>query len=694
MGQPGPWRHVMVLEDDVATSARRRLAPVGGEMSQTVTIRLHEIRDRQPRLLGERKYRAGSLVKRSQGGRAALALELLDEAVGRKRGAVVVANATYGSNRLFLEGIRERGLAFVAEVRASELLAISDLYEGTPRVLRTKDVEQLLQEARWNDADVVSPVSGKCIEFSAAELGGATPHRRLPGHLFAAQTGGIAGLHRGTVFGFASEKNGSLGPLVETVAWARWIRPVLRRSLRPAGKPPTGKEPIPRPVAAEQSRIIVRANITLADEQDKRAEQEAGGPALHGVLGATERKLNVIELFAGAGGMGLGFLLANGSRAGYRLALSAEVNPIYVTTLRRNHDDLRKRRADEFLVPSAAAELDLRSSSAREHVASATRSVGGADILIGGPPCQGFSNANRNSWSSANPNNRLVDVFMTYVERLQPRVFVMENVQGILWTPKGGRVSPALSVVDHLGRRMRRAGYIAFPKLLDAVWYGVPQYRSRFFLVGLHQDLGYERDDFGEWGPFPRPTHGPGTGRRYVTVRDAIRDLPQLRNGGGESERDYREPGSSPLNRHDFQAFVRAGAERGIVTDHVTSRHADYVIERYRRIPPGGNWEDILDTMSNYTDVKRTHSNIYRRLRWGKPSITIGHYRKSMLVHPSQDRGLSLREASRLQSFPDWFRFQGRADGGDGGLVHKQQQLANAVCPLVTKALAEFLIEL
>jgi site-specific DNA-cytosine methylase len=98
--------------------------------------------------------------------------------------------------------------------------------------------------------------------------------------------------------------------------------------------------------------------------------------------------------------------------------------------------------------------------------------------------------------------------------------------------------------------------------------------------------------------------------------------------------------------------------------------------------------------MTNYADISRTHSNIYRRLRWSEPSITIGHYRKSMLVHPSQHRGLSLREASRLQSFPDWFRFAGAVNEHSGGLVHKQQQLANAVCPLVTKAIAEFLLEL
>ena len=139
---------------------------------------------------------------------------------------------------------------------------------------------------------------------------------------------------------------------------------------------------------------------------------------------------------------------------------------------------------------------------------------------------------------------------------------------------------------------------------------------------------------------------------------------------------------------------MRNCAPKTNIPDHITSRHAEYVIERYKRIPAGGNWQDIVEMMSNYSQLERTHSNIYRRLEWDEPSITIGHYRKSMLIHPEQHRGLSLREASRLQSFPDWFRFAGTVDGQSGGLMHKQQQLANVVCPLVSKAIAQLLLEL
>jgi DNA-cytosine methyltransferase len=391
--------------------------------------------------------------------------------------------------------------------------------------------------------------------------------------------------------------------------------------------------------------------------------------------------------------MGLGFLMAGKERSNYRMVFSAEAHPIYAQTLKQNHDALRRIRRQRDLAPEDLHPIDLRTTEALKEIKARARESGGTHLLIGGPPCQGFSSANRNSWHGANPHNGLVNVFLRYVESLQPLMFVMENVQGILWAPQTGKSSPT-SVVANLARRFTAMGYIVFPKLLDAVWYGVPQHRSRFFLLGMRSDLGYSTDDFGSWGPFPLPSHGPGTKRRHVTVKDAIADLPAVDNGEGRESAPYHRSDPSLLKNNEFLRLMRSGVRGRMIFDHVTSRHADYVIDRYREIPPGGNWETISDKLTNYTAVERTHSNIYRRLVWDEPSITIGHYRKSMLVHPSQHRGLSLREASRLQSFPDWFRFAGTVNGNGGGLVHKQQQLANAVSPLVAKAIAEFILTL
>jgi DNA-cytosine methyltransferase len=443
--------------------------------------------------------------------------------------------------------------------------------------------------------------------------------------------------------------------------------------------------------------LTARPNRTLARKQDQGSAEVARPDlfdselTLHGRLANGRRRINIVELFAGAGGMGLGFLmnLCNGPR--FRVLFSGEIDPVFANTLRINHDFLRAQKAvDDDDVPGDTVPVDLRIPSVMDKVQSVVRNFGGVDIVIGGPPCQGFSNANRNSWSSKNPNNTLVETYLDYVVRLRPRVFIMENVQGIMWTKTHGN-RKELSVAEDVTSRFAAAGYRIFPKLLDAAWYGVPQHRNRFFLLGIHADLGYAQDDFGEWGPFPRPSHGPGTAKPFVSVRDAIADLPRIENGASAAEITYA---GAYAGGNAFLADIRRWAPCDVVWDHVTSRHAEYVIDRYSHIPAGGNWSDIAHMMTNYSAVERTHSNIYRRLHWDEASITIGQYRKAMLIHPEQNRGLSLREASRLQSFPDWFRFAGSEQQIEGGLSFKQQQVANAVSPLVTRAVSAFLLKL
>lgn len=670
---------ILVVEDDAATSKRRRLLAIGGSVRHGVNVRLHSVTNASRELLSERQYQAGKLVA-AGGSKASIALRLIDEHTEASN-AVVVAGATYGSNRDFVAGLLERGIPFVVEVRPSELMS-----SASWKRLSRRHVATQLRNASWRSVTVASPTPEGTFDFAVASLTGMTPHLRVSGQLFAAQTGGIAGLHRGTILGFASARDERLEHLVEAIAWARWIRTSHRRDVR--AEKSSGNELVrgPRASAFKGAAITVRTSIANSEGQDDRLKALQDEPVtLRGVLGK-HRALRVMELFAGAGGMGLGFLLADSGR--YQIVHSAEVNPIYVETLRRNHEHFAGSDGPRRRVPESVRSIDLREKRALEEARAVARDSGGIDIVIGGPPCQGFSNANRNSWSRTNPNNRLFSTFIDFVIGLEPRMFVMENVQGVLWTSKAGG-APHVSVADHVARRIERAGYIAFPRLVDAAWFGVPQFRNRFFLVGLHKDLGYARDDFGAWGPFPKPTHGPIAGVPYTTVRDAIADLPILGNGSEEPELPYDAPSRAMQNA--FLQYVRGDAPARLIYDHVTSRHAEYVLDRYRNIPPGGNWESVTGMMSNYADVSRTHSNIYRRLTWDAPAITIGHYRKAMLIHPRQHRGLSLREASRLQSFPDWFRFSGRADGREGGLVHKQQQLANAVCPLVTKALAEYL---
>jgi len=680
------WAGILLIEDDSARSARRGMAGVADGTSNML-LRIHRIDHDGARIVAERSYLPGSRASNATR-RPELALDLLDAA--EVDGCVVVCGPTYGCSLSFLGGLVERGLDAIAEIRPSSVVAVER--RSSPH---ETPISSLLDHVRWRTLAVPVPGASREVTYSVAHLGTGRLGTGPRGSLFAAQTGAITGVHRGTVLGICLAEAPSLEEIIQAAGWVRWTRSLVRRFERPANPPDTAHSNSGHRVKNGRHPKL-RANIALSLRHDQisSAAEPMLAPSLKRSLVTSHGILNVVELFAGAGGMGLGFLLAGRKAACYRLIYSGEVDPNYAQTLKTNYTTVDRIRPRRNSTPEHISAIDLRLKRAREAVAAAAADLGGADIVIGGPPCQGFSNANRNSWRSSNPHNELIDVYLSYVISLSPKVFVLENVQGIHWTLRSGSRQAQSSMLEHIVARMEAAGYDVFIQLLDAVWFGVPQFRSRFFIIGIHRDLGYARETFGSWGPFPQPSHGPGTSRPYSTVRDAIGDLPPVGNGHLDEQADYAEPAQHALDANTFLGFLRAGADAELITDHTTSRHADYVIERYRRIPPGGNWESIADSLTNYADVRRTHSNIYRRLVWDEPSITIGHYRKSMLVHPSQDRGLSLREAARLQSFPDWFRFAGNPRGQRGGLVQKQQQLANAVCPLVAKAIAEFILSL
>jgi DNA-cytosine methyltransferase len=624
------------------------------------------------------------------------AMSLLEMAKARS-GVVVCSFRTVATAQMVarLETDSPSSLHYVVEIDPTRKVEFARARDGA----RTIAANERVKAASWHQVNLSRPAGDS--ECYAANLGKATLGNAEELTCFALSIGGIKGYQRGVLVGMTSlSLDEGLKKLAQLLAWTRWVRLAARKAKRDLSATGTGSA---RSSGAgddsPQLNILVRANRKIAAGHDAKAASQYSQWLDQPVqfkhrLTASKNTLNVVELFAGAGGMGLGFLSARASDGrGYRISGSAEIHPIYTQTLRQNHAHMEEiGLTPTGTTPAEYSPMDLCSDKVRGHLGAMAKEHGDVDVLIGGPPCQGFSSANRNSWSSSNPNNRLVDAFLDCVSQMAPKVLLMENVQGILWTPRDESDSD-LSVAAHVLERLGRMGYLVFPKLLDAVWYGAPQNRNRFFLLGIHKDVGYSAEDFGTWGPFPTPTHGPGTNRAFVTVRDAIADLPKLGNGDALAERSYEED-AGRLQQNAFLRAMRAGAPKGVIWDHVTSRHAEYVIERYKGIGQGQNWQAVRDLMTNYADVERTHSNIYRRLAWSEPAITMGHYRKSMIIHPAQHRGLSLREAARLQSFPDWFRFAGTATGGEGGLMYKQQQLANAVCPNVTKAVAEFILQL
>jgi len=336
-----------------------------------------------------------------------------------------------------------------------------------------------------------------------------------------------------------------------------------------------------------------------------------------------------IDLFSGAGGLSLG-----ASLAGVDVAIAVESDRYAAMTYKYNHPQTKMIEGDIRNIES----IDFDSNES-------------VTILFGGPPCQGYSISNQKTRNKSNPQNWLFKEFIRFASILKPDWIIFENVRGITETEKG-------YFSNLIEREISQLGYRCSTMVLCASDYGVPQMRSRFFLFGSLSGLCIKK---------------PITYNEKVTVKHALWDLPHLENGANTDVLDYNKKAPSK-----YASKLRGNLSTS--SGHLVSKNADHIIKRYRYIPQGGNWENIpAELMDNYKDKSRCHTGNYKRLCDDSPSITVGNYRKSMLIHPWENRGLSVREAARLQSFPDSYRFF-------GSIGFQQQQVGNAVPPHLAKA--------
>ena len=338
-----------------------------------------------------------------------------------------------------------------------------------------------------------------------------------------------------------------------------------------------------------------------------------------------------IDLFAGAGGMSLG-----ATWAGINVKIAVEIHHAAARTLSKNHPGCLIINGD---LRHIVGLMNERRKSQRL-------------VVFGGPPCQPFSTSNQRTRGPENAGNFLFRDFIRFVKLSQPEWVVFENVPGII---EGTSKYYALEIQKSLNK----LGYDICAGVLNAVDFGVPQYRKRFFVIGA---LGCTA-----------PSLPTAAADNTISVLDAIHDLPVLKNGASISRLKYRRP---PVSEYS----IKMRDQRKSCSNNIVSKNAEWVLRRYKFIPQGGNWSDVpAQYMDNYTNRSRCHSGIYHRLSEDQPSVVIGNYRKNMLIHPLQDRGLSVREAARLQSFPDGYEFE-------GSIGLQQQQVGNAVPPLLAKA--------
>lgn len=386
------------------------------------------------------------------------------------------------------------------------------------------------------------------------------------------------------------------------------------------------------------------------------------------------RQPKVLDLFCGAGGLAEGF-----RQAGYRILGGVDYFPAAIETFEAN-------------IPGAIGVLaDLREPDLDD----LEKRFKGVDVIVGGPSCQGFSTSGGLSKSAgrdqSDPRNRLFINYTDIVERLKPSWIVFENVPGLLLYENG---KVALEIV----RAFREIGYELVPMILLAADFGVPQLRRRLVFVGNRTGADIS---------FPTPTHGDanlwkgfslpfahlsriGHGKEddvlpHVTFADACSDLPRVAEG---KEIDGKPYASEP--KSSYQAAMRAGSEN--VRQHAAAELSTLDRIAAKSLKPGQNWRDLSDDVlpDRFKKIRRYDATtLLKRLRDDLPTYTIttkfNEATTGAFIHPNQARTITLREAARLQSFPDKFVFSGSA-------AQVRQQIGNAVPPLLAKALAEAIL--
>lgn len=359
-----------------------------------------------------------------------------------------------------------------------------------------------------------------------------------------------------------------------------------------------------------------------------------------------KRTINALDLFAGAGGFSQGFV-----SAGVNVVAAVEFNRQIAETYRYNHPDTKMIVEDIRQISSDTLTDLFKAKNAS------------CDIIFGGPPCQGFSMAGNRIRTKhsflEDSRNYLFKEYIRMVQAFMPQVFVIENVPGILNYHAGAVKNEIYSTFESMG-------YQISSHVLCAADYGVPQLRHRAIFIG--NMIGTDPEEL-----FPDRTNSEDN---YVTVRDAISDLPEVTAGQGQEKTYYRDD----VCLTPYQAMLVS--EKGFVYNHESAHHKPETLAILRMIRQGQTMKDLPEEYH----TKSVHSGAYGRMEYDKPAYTLTTRLNTpsvgRITHPVQDRTITPREAARIQSFPDDYRFL-------GDITSVGMQIGNAVPPLLAQRIAE-----
>lgn len=357
--------------------------------------------------------------------------------------------------------------------------------------------------------------------------------------------------------------------------------------------------------------------------------------------GSDEKKFRVLDLFAGAGGLSAG------------LDMNPEIETVEAT-------DFMKEAMSTFALNFPKAKTifgDICDDSVRDEIVENAKKLK-VNMIVGGPPCQGFSNKGK-KLGLKDPRNFLFRKYLDVVERVSPEVFVIENVKAMSTSANGWFMNEILSKIEELGYKTNWG-------ILTASDFGVPQQRQRTIIIASK----------GGAIELPKPTVNE---KNKVTVRDAISDLAYLESGEGADIQDYvTEPQSK------YQEMMRRGCNK--LYNHKATNHAKIALEKLAMIPPEGGKNNLPQELLGNQKFKTT----WGRLKWDTQSPTIDTRfdtpSNGTNSHPTLNRAITPREAARIQSFPDSFRFL-------GSKTFICKQIGNAVPPLLGKAIGKAIVD-
>lgn len=365
-----------------------------------------------------------------------------------------------------------------------------------------------------------------------------------------------------------------------------------------------------------------------------------------------------VDLFCGAGGMSLGF-----EQAGFDVVAAFDFEPRHIATYHTNFPTTK------------ACVVDLAKASGKHLRRLAGLGSRPIDVLFGGPPCQGFSVGGRRDL--ADPRNQLLLHFARLVRELRPGYFVVENVEGLM-------LGRARMIVQSFVDRVRKANYSVVEPItvLDAASFGVPQRRRRTFILGYRRSLlppGY---------PKPAGVFDEDGRERFPTVRDAISDLPRVEDYPALFDKDGFYGRLGPPNYYArllrvetsetsdrFEPDSRAALP---LTGCLRTRHSQAIVRRFRQTKPGS-----AEPVSRF--LRLNPNGVAPTIRAGTGSDH-GSHTAPRPIHPYEPRCITVREAARLHSFPDWFRF-------DATRWHAFRQIGNSVPPLLARAVAASILK-